>query len=101
MAHNVEISGQNAGRVFVPLDWIVKICAEFIIGGFMENINYAIETLEIELNKIKATLRIIEANIHEQRSPIPAYDLYEKRKQEIEKAIEIIKKYLGTINENI
>ncbi len=52
---------------------------------------YAIETLEIELYKIKGIQRDIRRNEHIMMSNLPGAENEQKKKEELEKAIEILK----------
>ena len=52
---------------------------------------YAIETLEIEVHRVKGILRQIDANCHIAMSNIPAYDIYINKLQVLQQAIERLK----------
>ena len=50
---------------------------------------YAIETLRIELYRLKNLMRIVETNEHEARTPLGSNEVQEQIK-ELEKAIRIL-----------
>ncbi len=52
---------------------------------------YAIETLEIELYKIKGLQRDIRKNEHIMMSNLPGAEREQEKKEELEKAIQILK----------
>ena len=54
------------------------------------NFCYVIETLEIELNRLKALLRLIDQKSYELMSNIPGQDELQKNKETIEVAIKLL-----------
>jgi len=57
----------------------------------MKDFTYSIETLEIELNKIKGTIRRLDVMQDEMYQKHPSIDSYIQKKEELEKSIELLK----------
>ena len=60
----------------------------------MKDLTYSIETLEIELNKIKSTLRNLDVMQDEMRQKHPSIDSYIQKKKELEKTIKLLNGYI-------
>jgi hypothetical protein len=58
---------------------------------------YAIETLEIEVGRVKGLLRQIDSNCHLAMSHIPAYDIYADNLKVLQQAIERLKIYADNL----
>jgi len=70
--------------------WIAKINTPQPLEPLVMPPDYAIETLEIELGKIKETLRAIKNNEHITMCNIPHQD-YDEKKIRLEEAIKILR----------
>lgn len=57
----------------------------------MKDFTYSIETLEIELNKIKGTIRRLDVMQDEMYQKHPSIDSYIRKKEELEKSIKLLK----------
>lgn len=57
----------------------------------IKKFEYSIETLEIELNRIKGLIRSIKIMQDEMYQKHPGLELYEQIKSELEESIKIIK----------